>query len=115
MPLSGAIEMVAKAGTVSVVGVYPAGFSSFDFGKAFGKNLTVRMGDCNHRRYLPHLIRLVASGALRPSRVLTQRTPFANAIDAYKAFERHDQGWLKVELLPEKTGVVATKGEVVTA
>lgn len=115
MPLSGAIEMVAKAGTISVVGLYPPGFNDIDLGKAFGKNLSIRMGDCPHRRYLPHLIRTVATGALRPSRILTQRTPFADALAAYKAFERHEQGWLKVELLGAKPAPVATKGEVVTA
>ncbi len=116
MPLSGAIEMVAKAGTISVIGVYPPGFKEFDFGKAFGKNLTVRMGDCPHRRYLPHLIRLVASGVLKPSRILTQRTAFGDAIAAYEAFDTHAQGWLKVELLPAaKPGPAVAKGEVVTA
>lgn len=115
MPLAGAIEMVAKAGTVSVVGLYPDGFKGFDFGKAFGKNLTVRMGDCPHRRYLPHLIRLVASGAVRPSRILTQRTELAGAVDAYEAFERHQDGWIKVELIPSKPARRNEKGELVTA
>jgi threonine dehydrogenase-like Zn-dependent dehydrogenase len=113
-PLEWAVDIVAKAGTVSVVGVYPAGFKGFDFGKAFGKNLTIRMGDCPHRRYLPRLIRLVASGALRPSRILTNVASFAEAIDAYKAFDLHSQGWLKVELLPDRRPS-ATKGELVTA
>ncbi len=116
MPLNGAIEMIAKAGTVSVVGVYPAGFKEFDFGKAFGKNLTVRMGDCPHRRYLPRLIRLVASGVLKPSRILTKRTAFGDAVDAYKAFDTHSAGWLKVELLPPaRAGAAVARGEVVTA
>ena len=115
MPLSGAIEMVAKAGTISLVGLYPPGFNQIDLGKAFGKNLSIRMGNCPHRRYLPYLIRTAATGALRPSRILTQRTPFTDAVAAYEAFERHDQGWLKVELLPGKPAPAATKGEVVTA
>jgi threonine dehydrogenase-like Zn-dependent dehydrogenase len=114
-PLAGAIDMVAKAGTISIVGLYPNGFKEFDLGKAFGKNLTIRMGDCPHRRYLPDLIRMVATGMLRPSRILTQRKPFADAIEAYKNFDTHQQGWLKVELLPSKGAPVMTKGEVVTA
>lgn len=115
MPLSGAIEMVAKAGRISVVGLYPEGWKGFDFGKAFGKNLTIRMGDCPHRRYLPELIRLVASGAFKPSAILTKRTQLADAIQAYKAFDVHQEGWLKVELLPAKSAPAATRGEVVTA
>jgi threonine dehydrogenase-like Zn-dependent dehydrogenase len=116
MPLTGAVNMVAKAGIISIVGLYPPGWKGFDLGTAFGKNVVVRMGNCPHRRYLPELIRLVANRTIHPSRILTQRTPLANAIDAYKAFDRHEAGWLKVELLPTTRGeVTATKGEVVTA
>jgi threonine dehydrogenase-like Zn-dependent dehydrogenase len=115
MPLTGAIEMVAKGGHISVVGLYPPGFKGFDFGKAFGKNLTIRMGDCPHRRYLPKLVRMVASGVLHPSRILTKRLQFADAIDAYKAFDKHEEGWLKVELLPSAARKTAEKGELVTA
>ncbi len=115
MPLAGAIEMVAKAGTISIVGLYPEGFKDFDLGKAFGKNLTVRMGDCPHRRYLPMLVRLVASGVLHPSRILTKRLPFADAVSAYEAFDTHEAGWLKVELLPSTKSIETSRGEVVTA
>lgn len=117
MPLAGAIEMVAKAGHISVVGLYPDGFKDFDFGKAFGKNVTIRMGDCPHRRYLPKLVRMVAAGALHPSRILSKRLQFGDAIDAYKAFDKHEEGWLKVELLPSSAGSrkPAEKGVLVTA
>ncbi len=115
MPLAGAIEMVAKAGHISIVGLYPAGFNQIDLGKAFGKNLTIRMGDCPHRRYLPKLVRMVAAGLLRPSNILTKRLAFSDAIEAYKAFDSHAEGWLKVELVPSATRKTAEKGELVTA
>src|SRR5579884_3458268 len=115
MPLEGAVEMVAKAGHVSVVGLYPQGFKDFDFGKAFGKNITIRMGDCPHRRYLPKLVRMVASGVLHPARILTKRLAFDDAIDAYRAFDKHEQGWLKVELVPSQVRKTAEKGVLVTA
>jgi len=54
---------VAKAGTVSIIGVYGE-VNSFPIGNAMEKNLTVTMGNCNHRRYIPHLIELVRSGNL---------------------------------------------------
>lgn len=114
-PLEYAIEMVAKAGTISIVGLYPPGFQEFDLGKAFGKNLTVRMGDCPHRRYLPMLIRAVESGTLHPSKILSQRAPFADAIEQYEAFDTHRTGWLKVELVPGNRPASSTRGEVVTA
>ena len=47
------VESVAKAGTMSIVGVYPPTLKSFPSGMAMNKNITVRMGNCNHRKYLP--------------------------------------------------------------
>ncbi|HEV7178644.1 MAG TPA: hypothetical protein VGN11_02145 [Candidatus Baltobacteraceae bacterium] len=63
--LEWAVDMAAKAGHVSLVGVYPPSLAHFPIGKAFGKNLTLRMGDCPHRRYLPKLVRWVAEGTIR--------------------------------------------------
>ncbi len=98
--LEWAVEMAAKAGHVSLIGVYPATQTQFPIGKAFGKNLTIRMGDCPHRRYLPKLVRMVADGTISPARLLTKRQPMTDAISAYECFDRHEPGWLKVELLP---------------
>jgi threonine dehydrogenase-like Zn-dependent dehydrogenase len=36
-----------------------------------------------------------------PARLLTQSEPLADAIEAYKAFDRRESGWIKVELKPE--------------
>ena len=36
-----------------------------------------------------------------PTQVLTQTEPLADAIEAYKAFDRRESGWVKVELRPE--------------
>ncbi len=95
-----AVDAVAKAGTLSIVGVYPDAATTFPIGKAMNKNLTVNMGNCNHRRYLPELIHMVRTGAFYPSKILTQRIPFGSAIDAYKAFDKRTPGWVKVEIEP---------------
>ena len=94
------IESVAKAGTVSIIGVYPLTMNSFPIGAAMNKNLTLRMGNCNHRKYVPMLVDLVRSGAVDPTTVLTEQEPMASAIDAYKAFDERKPGWIKVELEP---------------
>lgn len=65
------------------------------------KNLTVRTGNCNHRKYLPRLVELVRSGVMRPEQFFTQKMPVASAIDAYHHFDQHAPGWLKVKLEPE--------------
>lgn len=58
------------------------------------------MGNCNHRKYLPHLVELVRTGAVVPSALITQVQDIENAVDAYRAFDERQPGWLKVELAP---------------
>ncbi len=99
MVLEWGVKAVAKAGTISLIGVYGK-VDTYPIGDAFEKNLTLMMGNCNHRRYLPHLIELVRTGALAPAKILTQREPMTSAIEAYKAFDKRRPGWIKVKLEP---------------
>ncbi|NJQ16327.1 zinc-dependent alcohol dehydrogenase [Streptomyces bohaiensis] len=102
-----AVRMVAKAGTVGFVGVYPPQVQQFPFGEAFMKNLTLRMGNCNHRRYVPRLVSLVASGALDPTPLITRWSGERDVIDAYRTFDRREPGWTKVALGLDEHGAVA--------
>ncbi len=95
-----AVEAVAKAGTVSIIGVYPPTMETFPIGQAMNKNLTLKMGNCNHRKYIPRLVDLVASGVVDPAKVLTETEPMQDALSAYRAFDERQPGWLKVELEP---------------
>jgi threonine dehydrogenase-like Zn-dependent dehydrogenase len=61
-------------------------------------NLTVKMGNCNHRAYIPELISYVREGLIDPTEVLTQDEPFESAIDAYRNFDLRQSGWAKVAL-----------------
>ncbi|MFB9660216.1 zinc-dependent alcohol dehydrogenase [Glycomyces mayteni] len=98
LALRWAVESVAKAGSIGVIGVYPAGFDRFPIGDAMNRNLTLKMGNCNHRRYIPALLRLVATGAIDPTAFITQHEPPATAIEAYEMFDRREDGWLKTVL-----------------
>lgn len=95
-----ATQALAKAGTLAIIGLYPTTVRDFPIGQAMNRNLTLRMGNCNHRKYIPQLVHLVASGVIEPMAVLSQQEPLVSAIDAYEAFDRHQPGWMKVELLP---------------
>ncbi len=95
-----AVECVAKAGTIAIIGVYPPTDRTFPIGKAMNKNLTLRMGIGNHRRYYDVLIDHVMAGRLDPKKILTQVEPMSDAIAAYKAFDERQPGWMKVELVP---------------
>lgn len=98
--LQWAVEALAKAGTLSVIGVYPETAETFPIGKAMNKNLSVRMGNCNHRKYIPKLVDMVRTDVFNPSSILTNLEPLTSAIEAYKLFDRREPGWIKVELLP---------------
>lgn len=96
--LDWAVELVAKAGTIGIIGVYPPGFEQFPIGAAMNKNLTLRMGNCNHRRYIPRLLDLVLTGVVDPTTFITQHEEPTAAIDAYKTFDLREDGWLKTVL-----------------
>jgi threonine dehydrogenase-like Zn-dependent dehydrogenase len=98
--LDWAVECVAKGGTIAIIGVYPPTDRVFPIGMAINKNVTVRMGNANHRRYYDVLIEHVLSGRLDPQKILTQTEPMTRAIDAFKAFDEREPGWIKVELDP---------------
>jgi threonine dehydrogenase-like Zn-dependent dehydrogenase len=100
MVLHWAVEALAKAGTFSVIGVYNQGVN-LEIASVMEKNLTLKAGNCNHRRYIPKLVELVRAGAVRPAEVLSHRQPMESVIEAYKAFDRREPGWIKVELEPE--------------
>ena len=95
-----AVDALCKAGTLAIIGVYPQTAHSFPIGTAMNKNLTINMGNCNHRKYIPHLVTLVRSGAVDPLDILTKVEPMTDAISAYKTFDQTRPGWMKVELVP---------------
>ena len=98
-----AVDGLAKAGTLSIIGVYPAGFDSFPIGAAMNKNIRINMGNCHHRKYIPKLIEMTLAGKVDPGKVLTQTEPLTDAISAFKSFDRHESGWIKVKLQPQAT------------
>lgn len=62
------------------------------------RNLTVKMGNCNHRKYIPDLVAMVRSGRVDPARVLSRQEPLTSVIEAYEAFDQPQSGWIKVAL-----------------
>ncbi len=96
--LEWAVAAVAKAGIVSIIGVYPDSMRFFPIGSAMGKNLTVRAGNCNHRKYIPKLLDWVKEGTFDTTPVITQKLPFKDALTAYEHFDKRDESWIKVML-----------------
>ena len=102
-----AVQSLAKAGTLSIIGVYAETSVFFPIGLAMEKNLSIQMGNCNHRKYIPELLRLVKSNVVDPAEILTHVGPLTGALDAYKEFDRRQPGWIKVRLEPEAAERVA--------
>ncbi|MBP2161340.1 MULTISPECIES: zinc-dependent alcohol dehydrogenase [Asticcacaulis] len=98
--LEWAVAAVRKAGTISIIGVYPQAMETFPLGMAMNKNLRLNMGNCNHRKYVPDLVAKVASGELDPSLILSRHAHLEGAIDAFEHFDQREEGWTKVELVP---------------
>jgi threonine dehydrogenase-like Zn-dependent dehydrogenase len=90
-------QSVKKAG---VIGVFPPQAMTAPIGVLQQRNLTVRGGNCNHRKYIPKLVSLVATGALDPTTILTKTEPITDTNEACEAFCRRQPGWIKVELNP---------------
>lgn len=93
-----AVEMVAKYGRIGIIGVYSPLAEVYPIGQAMNKNLTVRMGNCDHHSVTPPLIDMVAAGVFDPTALITAHETLAGVIDAYEAFDRREPGWIKVAL-----------------
>jgi threonine dehydrogenase-like Zn-dependent dehydrogenase len=93
-----AVQSLAKAGSLGIIGVYPTTMESFPLGEAMNKNLTIKAGNCNHRRYIPELLALTRSGTIQPDTILTETVPMVDVLDAYQRFSSQEPGWIKVAL-----------------
>ena len=90
--------IASRLDAVRRLGGYPPTMDAFPVGQAMNKNLNWRMGNCPHRRFIPELIDLVASGVVDPFTVLTQSEPVTDAISLYQTFDHREPGWTKVAL-----------------
>ncbi|HEX3762106.1 MAG TPA: alcohol dehydrogenase catalytic domain-containing protein [Kofleriaceae bacterium] len=95
-----AIETLAKTGTLGIIGVYPRTDQFFPIGTAMNRNFRIHMGNGDHPRFIPKLLKMVESGMVDPEQMVTQHEPLRNALEAYREFDLRSPGWLKVALHP---------------
>jgi threonine dehydrogenase-like Zn-dependent dehydrogenase len=96
-----AIHCCRKGGTVSVPGVYGGFLDKFNFGAAFGKGLTFKMGQTHMHKYMPQLLSLVEEGKIDPTFVISHRLKLEDAPKAYNEFNKEKNQWRKVVLKPQ--------------
>ena len=53
-----------KGGNVSIIGVYGPPWNLVPIGTAMNKGLTLRMNQCNVKRYMPHLLEHIRAGRI---------------------------------------------------
>jgi threonine dehydrogenase-like Zn-dependent dehydrogenase len=94
------IAAVRKAGHVSIVGVYGPPWNLVNIGTAMNKGLTLRMNQCNVRRYMPHLLDLIRRKVVDAKALITHRVPLEEVGDAYQMFARKTHGCIKPVLVP---------------
>jgi threonine dehydrogenase-like Zn-dependent dehydrogenase len=100
--LHAAIEMVRRGGTVSISGVYAGDADVLPMKTMFDKQLTLRMGQCNVKRWIPDLLPLARDEAdpLGIADLVTHRGGLDIAPDMYDLFQKKSGGCVKVVLTP---------------
>ena len=96
-----AIQACRKGGTVSIPGVYGGFVDKMPMGAAFGKGLTLRMGQTHVHRYMRPLLDYIEQGKIDPSFIITHRLPLDEAPYAYEIFRKKEDGCVKVVFRPQ--------------
>jgi threonine dehydrogenase-like Zn-dependent dehydrogenase len=92
---------VRRGGTVSVIGVYSMWFPNFPIGDLFDKQITIRWGQANVRRWTPDILEVLRTGdPWDAAGLVTNQAPLESAPQLYEAFKRKENGVVKVVLRP---------------
>lgn len=89
-----------KGGTISVVGVYGGNIDHFPMGAAMNKGLRFRMGQVHGARYNSRLIKMIETGEVDPSYLLTHTLSLREGAEAYKMFKAKSDNCLRVAFDP---------------
>lgn len=94
------IKCVRKAGTISLLGVYGGMVDTFPMGVAFNKGVNFRMGQVRVQAFQHLLLDLILEELIRPEEIITHTLALDAAPEAYRLFNRKEDGCLKVVLKP---------------
>jgi threonine dehydrogenase-like Zn-dependent dehydrogenase len=97
-----AIEIVRRGGTLSIIGVYGGMTDPLPMLTLFDKQIQVRLGQANVRRWVDDLMPLVTDDGdpLGVEDFATHRLPLAEAPEAYANFQAKQDGVVKVLFKP---------------
>jgi threonine dehydrogenase-like Zn-dependent dehydrogenase len=99
--LNSAISLVRRGGTISLSGVYGGAADPINMMTLFDKQIQLRMGQANVKRWVPDILPLLtADDPLGVETFATHRLPLESAPDAYAKFQKKQDGMFKVVLKP---------------
>ncbi|HUR50990.1 MAG TPA: alcohol dehydrogenase catalytic domain-containing protein [Mycobacteriales bacterium] len=99
--LYSAFDLVRRGGTVSLSGVYGGMADPIPMQVLFDKQLQLRMGQANVKRWVPEILPLLTDeDPLGVDSFHTHRLPLAEAPGAYEMFQKKQDGAVKVLLTP---------------
>jgi threonine dehydrogenase-like Zn-dependent dehydrogenase len=100
--LNFAIDAVRRGGTISLSGVYGGMADPLPMMTLFDKQITVRMGQANVKRWIDDIMPLLSGDddPLGVEQFATHRLPLDAAPEAYGRFQRKEDGHFKVLLQP---------------
>jgi glutathione-independent formaldehyde dehydrogenase len=114
LTMNNLVQTVKATGGIGVVGVFlpqdpgaqdalaKEGKLAFDFGNFWFKGQKIGTGQANVKHYNRNLAKLIHAGKAKPSQIISHELALDEAPDAYKHFDKRDQGWTKVVLKPGK-------------
>src|SRR6478735_2463345 len=96
-----AIDIVRRGGTISLIGVYGGAADPLPLMTLFDKQIQLRMGQANVKKWIPDLMPLLTDDdPLGVDTFATHRLPLSSAPDAYETFQKKQDGMVKVVLKP---------------
>jgi threonine dehydrogenase-like Zn-dependent dehydrogenase len=100
--LHAAIDTVRRGGTLSISGVYGGMVDPMPMMTLFDKQITVRMGQANVKRWIGDILPLLTGDGdpLGVDTLATHHLPLADAPQAYKTFQEKSDGAIKILLQP---------------
>jgi threonine dehydrogenase-like Zn-dependent dehydrogenase len=96
-----ALDMVRRGGTVSLTGVYGGASDPLPMLTMFDKQIQLRMGQANVRRWVPEILPLLSDDdPLGVDGFATHHVPLSEGPAAYEMFQQKQEGTVKVLLTP---------------
>ncbi len=96
-----AIDAVRRGGTISLSGVYGGALDPMPMMELFDKQIQLRMGQANVKRWIDEILPLLMDGdPLAVDDLASHKVPLDQAPHAYEIFQKKQDGAIKVLLQP---------------